>query len=385
MTTPKPSTNTQLLPILLLGIALGIIALIVILGTRERSVTEAGLGINTTSGIRPHAVLGDFEYDSPADLALDRGMKRRNLPRRALWLGASQLYGINNRKAGDRTAGFKIYETLVKDGIDLGIIGLPNATPQEHFVLLASLAPRIKPALLVLGAVYDDMRHAEIRPAIYKTSQQSPARDLLARFPSGRAILSERGPALPKHAARPVIRRDTSWMHRSEAWLTAQLEAAFGFMTARQEGRGLVILSLQKLRRFFELQRFKFTRNISSYRVPIPLESYRTNLKAWGAMFELAAARKIKVLVYIAPRPADFFPYDATGYANYKRDLRQLANRYDARLISIEDAVPPQHWGEVDITFGFPVRDPFHFKGTGHALMAKALLPEIRRALRLHR
>jgi lysophospholipase L1-like esterase len=82
-------------------------------------------------------------------------------------------------------------------------------------------------------------------------------------------------------------------------------------------------------------------------------------------------------LLYIAPRPTDFFPYDAAGYAAYKRDIAALARQTGATLANIEDAVPNRYWGMVDLAFGFPVRDPFHFRAEGHALTAKALVPLI--------
>ncbi|NKB56564.1 MAG: hypothetical protein GKS00_09525 [Alphaproteobacteria bacterium] len=369
------------MPALLIGALLGVATLTAGLMLHERSAAESGLGINTTSGVTPHDTLGAFEFDSPAGLTLDRIMTTRGLPRRTLWLGASQLYGINDRKPKDRTVAYRVFSVLAAEGVDLGVIGLPNGTPREHLILLASLAPRVEPDLLIVGAVYDDMRHPEIRPSLDMAAGQSPARDVLARYTAGREILASRNQPEGPSTAQQTIRRKESWTQRSEAWLTATLEDTFGFTTARKKGRGLVVLTLLELRRFFELQRFRWTRDLSNYRVQIQLESYRGNLTAWEAMLELAERRGIAVLIYIAPRPADFFPYDPEGYAAYKRDLHRLAKRYGARLLSIEDAVPPQYWGEVDITFGFPVRDPFHFKNAGHELMAKALLPEIQRAL----
>lgn len=363
---------------LLAGAALGI-GLAIWAVDHAPEAEDAGLGIGTSSGVRAHA-LGDFEYDSTAALGLPDAMDARGLPRRGLLLGASQLYGINDRSPQDRTVGYRLFDRLSAQGVDLGVSGMANATAREHLILLAALIDRVKPEILVVGAVYDDMRHPEIRPDLLRQVTQPDTARLLAGSQAGRKLFAEASdfnalrpgdsPASPSNA-------DRSWMRRSEAWINDRLEAWIGFQSFRAKGRAAILLTLADTRRFFESLRARWTRDLSAYRVPIPEPAYADNLLAWEALLALAADRGVETLVYIAPRPADFFPYDAAGYARFKADLRELSKATGAALVDIEDAVPPQHWGEVDITFGFPVRDPFHFKNEGHRLMADALLPHI--------
>ncbi|MBM3528079.1 MAG: hypothetical protein FJX62_08300 [Alphaproteobacteria bacterium] len=97
-------------------------------------------------------------------------------------------------------------------------------------------------------------------------------------------------------------------------------------------------------------------------------------------MLDIARMRNIPALVYIAPRPTDFFPFDPTAYAAFKQDLAALAAEREAGFANIEDAVfPDDKFGMADLAFGFYARDPFHFSADGHAQMADALLPHIRR------
>lgn len=365
---------------MLIGALAGLALLAALLGLRVTDARDAGLGTGTVDGITAHR-LGRFEFSSTAALDLPALMADRGMARRVLWLGASQLYGINQRKPQDRTAGYRVFDALSAEDTDVGVIGLPNATAREHLVLFARLAPAVAPRLLVLGAVYDDMRHPELRPEIASLAQSPPTAAVLGQFKAGRALLEQAAGATAAGPVRQAERGTTSWMTRSEDWIVRRLEAAFGLETLRREGRAAALLTLHKARGFLESLRFRWTRDLSRYRVPVPADAYARNLDAWSAMLRIAARRGIRVLIYIAPRPSDFFPYDPDGYAGFKRDLQALADRHGGHVVSIEDAVPPAHWGEVDITFGFPARDPFHFRDEGHRLMAGALLPEIRRLL----
>jgi lysophospholipase L1-like esterase len=130
-----------------------------------------------------------------------------------------------------------------------------------------------------------------------------------------------------------------------------------------------------------ESLRARYTRDLSRYRVPILPQSYAANWRAWDEMLAATKAAGIPTLVYIAPRPTDFYPFDPAGYDAFKRDMERLARRQEAAFANFENVVPNNMWGLVDISFGFYARDPFHFTAEGHALFGRAMVPEIRRSL----
>ncbi|MEX0751336.1 MAG: hypothetical protein WD073_00215, partial [Xanthobacteraceae bacterium] len=240
---------------------------------------------------------------------------------------------------------------------------------------------------LVIGAVYPDMRHDIIRKEIAELLRDPQTRGRLERTERGREILM-RIPAEPQERAASASeskQNDASPMTRTERAVTEVLESWIGLETLRGAGRALVRLTLEDVRRYFESLRARYTRDLSRYRVPILPQRYRENMKAWRAIFETARDAKIPMLVYIAPRPGDFYPFDADGYGQFKRDIEALARETGAAFVNLEDAVPNREWGEVDLSFGFLVRDPFHFTAQGHALMAEALLPHIKRTFRIGR
>ena len=168
-------------------------------------------------------------------------------------------------------------------------------------------------------------------------------------------------------------------MERSENAIIRLLETSFKAETIRSEGRGLITLQIIRLRQFIEGLRARYTRDISNYRYPIPYNQYRYNLNAWEELLKLAHIKETPVLVYIAPRPTDFFPYDSIKYEEYKKSIFKLTQYYGATYINLENLILSKYFGYVDTNFGFLVRDPFHIQGVGHSLLAGEITKEIKK------
>jgi hypothetical protein len=357
------------------------VALFTVFSDQETRFDEAGLGIATSDGTRAHA-LGQIHCRDISDAATClRDAEARSLPHRVLWLGASQLYGINQRTDADRTAPYLAFDELRNDGWDLVTFAQPNGNLQEHYVLFEYLHRRLPVHGLILAAVYDDMREQGIRETIAYGIEDDAVAKRLAQTAIGRQLLSDlnqvRETASPAAAVRPVENSGTP-QERSEAWISSTLEACCAMETLRREARGQLLLALGNARRYLETLRGLHTRDLSRYRVPVPPGRYQANRAALEEILRAARAAEIPTLIYVAPRPTDFFPYDLEAYQAYKKDMSKLAGAYGAILVNFEGIVPNEFWGEVELTFGFPVRDPFHFQGAGHRLLAQAVIDAVR-------
>jgi hypothetical protein len=364
------------------GGIVGLAVVVFLIANRERDAAEAGLGIDTYQVITEHP-LGKFHYTwlTPISDLASMFQQRPELPKKILWLAASQAYAINDPQPGDANVTYHVFSALTRDGLDVVNASIPNAYPEEFEILLQYALANGRLDGLIIGAVYDDMRENGIRPWVSEAVPEIRAqlaatdhgRSMLAKFPLDEKLTDLASSAQGKEPDNQNV------ANRVEKQLTETLDHYLGMETIRAEGRAKVLLTLQKLRQFVESLRARYTRDLSNYRVPILPERYRANWEAWRDMLTIARARNVPVLIYIAPRPTDFFPYDLNAYETFKSDLTALAVEFGAHIINIEDVVPNDDWGYVDVNFGFPVRDPFHFNGMGHRLMADALVPPIRK------
>lgn len=347
------------------------------IGAAGVSVSDAGLGEDTQGFQKAYTVEPVFFSDA-GDL---RAAWRASTDRKAVfWLGASQTYAINAPEPGDRTAPDIAAEAVRKRGDRLYALSYPNGSPAEHYVLLNGVLAMGTPAAVVIGAVYDDMREKGVRPEIGAFAKDGDAHRTLLDTEIGKRLWAsaEEGlRATPSQSGTGAKSR--SLMDMSEAGITSYLERQFHAETLRGEGRGQIVIAVTKARQFLEGLRARYTRDISNYRYPILADDYVRNWKSWEAMLDLLARNRVPTLIYIAPRPTDFFPYDPARYATFKQDLGRLAEAHGAKVVNLEDVAPSEDFGFVDTNFGFLVRDPFHFKGAAHrkfaAAIERALLP----------
>ena len=370
---------TQPLVPIIIGTAIGLSILVFLFSGEDTKFIDAGLGLNTSSAPFDHKA-GKFFCTSAIDVNdCINESKKRSPKTRILWLGASQLYGINQRADKDRAAPWSVFDRLNEKSIDVITVAQANGYPEEHRILFEFVESKIKLDGLVLGLVYDDMREMGIRPSIQAGILDINNDAMTPKVNSG--ARSNVRPALSTTNSEKVLKAKipirATLQEKSEAWLTTKLENCCGLETLRAEVRGQILLMLTDVRRLLETLRARHTRDLSQYRVSIPAARYKANRKAIQSILERAREKNTKVLLYIAPRPTDFFPYDPNGYTEYKKDMMGLAKEFDATLVNLEDLVPNNMWGLIDLTFGFPVRDPFHFQGKGHLLLADEIISAI--------
>jgi hypothetical protein len=365
---------------IVIGALIGLAMMVAFVRLLPRNAEEAGLGLNTQAVFHIHP-RGRFHWQYVTAPELAEAARQFDEFRKLLWLGASQIYGINNYRPPQHNVAYRIFDASIDERAAVLTVSFPLASPEEHNVLLQHLIGKVRFSGLIIGAAFGDMRHAGLRQQIAQALDDPETRYRIEQTEQGQNLVAE---AKPDRRPTPVARPEHSELSltdRTERWITGRLEDWFGMENFRRAGRAWVLLGLQEMRRALESLRARYTRDLSRYRVPMMEQNYRTNWAAWQHMLATAKAEGIPALVYVAPRPTDFFPFDPETYDKFKRDLATLAAAHGANFVNIEDAVPNEHWGLVDIGFGFFARDPFHFTAEGHALMADALLPHIRHHL----
>lgn len=352
---------TMLTPVIIGGLA-GLAALYAVFAHQQTDFGNLALGLNTRATFLDHGgqaihCRGSFDADPcAADAAKSTATSR------ALILSASQLYAVNDYVDGDRTAPWLLADAARRRGRDVVTYSMPNANFQEMERVFLYARRQMKLDALVLPLVYDDMREQGIRDTV--------------------AVLGADGaPAARKQAATGGAPAEKSLQDRSEQALTGWLDVCCEMWRLRSEARGWAEILSRRAMHVLAYVRNRYTRDLSQFRIPVPAADYAINRAALERMVAAARGGGMPVLLYVVPRPTDFFPYDPDGYRAFKDDMAALARRHGAALANLEDAVPDELWGTTEITLGYPVRDHFHFKAAGHALLAQALDPLIARVL----
>ena len=109
-------------------------------------------------------------------------------------------------------------------------------------------------------------------------------------------------------------------------------------------------------------------------------ERYVKNKIAYQDILNLALENNVEVLVYIPPIRSDIkIPYEITEYNNFKKEIKDIAEKYKVNFTSLENLVPSGFWGKKTST-SLKEEDEIdfmHFQAEGHSLLAEAIFLEI--------
>lgn len=294
--------------------------------------------------------------------------KARALPHQLLWLGNSQLHAINQPRPDDETAPILLAGSQRPRGVEVQAMSFSNASLTEFYLSYLFQKTQRRIDLLIIPLFLDDTREGTVRDELVPIADNPAVRAALRATPTGRRLLT----GLPAKE-KAVAGQDTSLQARSEAAITAGLEACCGFQTMREKARGQIEIQIYMLRNWL------FNVNAQSIRPIIP-DSYDTNMAALDAMLADAAASGTRVILYIPPLRQDVAPpYNPADYARFISDTRALAVRHDTRWIRIDTIVPGRLWGTkaATRTRGDPELDFMHFQEPGHIAVAGAIRPEV--------
>lgn len=297
------------------------------------------------------------------------------LTKRVLWLGNSQLYAINQPKAGDETAPILLARALRPEGAQVTAFALSSASFSEMLLVYKWMAKEYRPDVLVIPAFLDDTREQNIRSELAPAFRRADISAMLDGNPIGAEL---RRRLLKPQTAGGSEEEDASMQARSENWITAKLENCCALQKVRADARGQI-----ELQTFF-FRNLLFDVTAQSVRPIIP-ESYRANMTALELILEEARKASTKVVVYIPPIRQDATaPYDPAQYAAFKREIQRTALAAGATFVEREKLVPARFWGTkaATRTGGDPELDFMHYQAEGHRLLAGTMADPVREALR---
>ncbi|MBK9099373.1 MAG: hypothetical protein IPM14_14910 [bacterium] len=340
--------------------------------TEKTKFEELALGVETSSffpriSSHPIHIAGLDSLDSFIE-----GWKSRGQKDLILWLGNSQLHGINQFKEGDNTSPGYFYNYLKNTDFDLLAFSLPNANLQEHYLLFEYLKSILPVKELILGICFDDLREASIRHDLAGIFSDAGTIKALGNTQTGLKILNNNSQHLSEPddlaALNETVQEYTEI--RLNNWLNNNVE----LWNSRPQIRGHLFNQLYLLRNNV------FNINPSSVRKMIK-SRYHDNMLALSAIYSAANASNIKTYSYILPIRNDVaLPYDINEYENFKISLDSLNTSTDNVLFNFESIVPAKFWGTKDATTfgGEKELDFMHFQSAGHKILADSLWRNIR-------
>ena len=284
-----------------------------------------------------------------------------------LWLGNSQLHGLNQAKVGQQVAPELLYPVVDAAGLDVLSVSPCNGAPQEHYVILEHMLGKVPLNAVVVEICFDDFRELGLRDNIREVALADEATcGGLGETGVGRALLEQYSESGDEFEGELAGLSGTV-QKRVESAFNQTLDENFSLWDCRAEARGRIRVGLIRIRNTIFGITPQTTRKMLRPR-------YISNLAALRTLAQRAKARDIEVLFYVAPIRDDVaLPYDEDEYLAFKDDLASLANETDARLENLESLVPAQHWGTKDNTTlnAESELDFMHFQHGGHRLLAR--------------
>lgn len=298
-----------------------------------------------------------------------------------LWLGNSQLHGLNQPEEGETTAIPHLYKALKAKGSGLLTLSQPNANFQEHYMLFEAVRQELPMQLLVLPAVFDDTREDGIRNELLGGLHNSDVQNAVSQTSWGqeavaayRATQRKEGETTQEVSDRSdMAALDETVQEHTERALNTWLEEQVDLWARRPSFRGRFYHTLY-------LARNTLLGISASTKRPAIRAHYQRNMEALQRTLQEAAIHDIPVLLYIAPIRSDVeLPYYPDEYAQFKEDVEALAAEHGAHFINLETLVPGDLWGMTAPTRlgGSPEYDFMHFRAEGHRLLADTLFAEI--------
>ena len=114
----------------------------------------------------------------------------RNLRKRVVWLGNSQLHAVNQPKPGDKTAPTMLAEALRPQGDEVLAFSMPNASLTELMVADTYLESDHHIDVLVIPMFLDDTREQHVREALRPAVERPDRLAELQGLASGRYAIA---------------------------------------------------------------------------------------------------------------------------------------------------------------------------------------------------
>lgn len=377
----SPSTDApdRRPPFWRLGIALGILG--GVLGftwATHRAASfqaqDVGLGRNTLPTVafdEGRQISGPFE-DMEVVLETFADLQAAGRPL-ILWIGASQLYAINQPEEGDQLAVWYATQSARARGSRYAYVmaANPNCNQTELFATYMIFRQAgLRPDALVVGFTYDDLKEPGVRQLALDHLRPLDAGERVLggaaaeHIAEARAALEGTGPAASAVERNAV---DGTPQERLELELVARLEDHWDAYARRGQLQAAAIAAWKVPFTGLVFQVFTRPKRL----VPPALQEW--NEAGLEALFDVAAEDGVPTFVYQAPhRPADddaSFYHDRAAYDSYHSELEARLTARAIPYLDLELLVEQSLWGRTND--GSP--DVFHFRDEGHRLLGEAV------------
>lgn len=349
------------------GIILAGLLLSLFIRKKETKFEELALGKYTSScyamfnGQRLH---GGFLNQLPE---IQSGVDKRGLSKRVLWLGNSQLHGINQFKKGQNNSVYYLFRYIFPINWDLIAFSIPNGNLAEFYILFEYIRNKIPVNILVLPVVFDDMRNDSIRSDLITAVPHKLIKTNFTKTKTGGIPATENEKILVPGSPDDMAGLKDTIQEKVEKILNKWMAKNFLLWNLRKQARGSFFTFLYRLR--------NSVFNISAQtKRPMIKGRYELNLTSLKSILESAKNNGIKVLVYNVPIRHDVeIPYIITQYEKFKKDIEKVVKENEGVFVNLENVVPTAFWGRKGSTGikGGGELDFMHFKEKGHIIVAR--------------
>ncbi len=357
--------------IFVFGIILGLLVLYFITSSKNIDIKfdEFALGDDTISHFgkieKKHIHCQD---ESDIHLCLNSYYQfGKNMPI-TIWLGNSQLNGINQFQKGQETAPQKLHKLALKNNQYLISVSQPNANLQEHFLLTSFLNNKLDVKNIILSVVLDDTRENGLRDSLRYILSKNNIKGLIEEYETGKNLIIKHDKKEKRNNFFKESKNE-SLQDKSEKFLNEKFKNNWTLWSERENLRGALFISLYKLRNFIFRITPSTTRNI------LPGQ-YQKNFEALNDIIKLTKKNKINLIIYNVPIRNDFkIPYNINDYKNFKNSLLNLSKKKQFNYYNLENIVPNSFWGEKTPTTMSKKKeiDFMHFKEEGHKILSKKI------------
>jgi hypothetical protein len=304
-----------------------------------------------------------FENDSHE---CEKAYKRAGTPPAVLWLGNSQLSGVNRFTLGEKSAPEVLHEAMRGRGRYVVTYGFGGATLFEHAIVFESVVPRYNLETIVLPVVFNNFRDSAVREKALSYLADPRTRQRIAASPLAGSLQ----PYMETRSSEQTPDAQVeSFALRFERFLNSELSKIWTLWDKpRSSLRTLVNYAYHMGRQRALGINAQTKRSVIS-------GTYPARLRVFRELLQSARKSNLQVVVYIPPYRGDVEgPYIKSEYIRFKTDIESIANQEMAHFHNIESLVPGTEWGMIeDYVFGFVDHDFMHFAAGGHVRLANAV------------
>lgn len=263
-------------------------------------------------------------------------LQNKNLKKKILWIGNSQLNGVNQGSLNSKIAPYLVSEYFYKKNVGVIAFVAPNISFQEYSKVISYFVSNVDLDYILLPLVFDDTRENDIRKNLIEKEQD---------------LISDKKLSLQEISEEKII----NFLDNNMNWTQI-----------RSQAQGFIYEFLYRFRNYI------FNINPTTVRKSIkPI--YNKNISSLNQVLEKLKNHKVETIMYVAPIRNDVgLPYTPQEYSQFKNTMQNLAKDYSINFYNLENIIPENFWGAKAATkLGVEYEIDFmHFKEEGHLILA---------------